>query len=109
MALDYDLVVNQGETYERLIPVKDGNGQPANVDGWQVAGQIRATHDSDEVLHTLSLTATGTNVRLVIPAATSSTWMFRLAKYDVELVAPNTTVTRLIEGSVVVKPEITRT
>jgi hypothetical protein len=55
------------------------------------------------------LVPTGTNVRLTIPAATSAAWAWRLARFDIELTAPNTTVTRLVEGAVVVYPEITRT
>jgi hypothetical protein len=61
------------------------------------------------VLHTLALTLSGTAVTLRIPAATSAAWTFSLGRYDVELTAPDGTVTRLVEGSVVVRPEITRT
>jgi hypothetical protein len=109
VALRYDLLVEQGADYERLFPVFDGNGAPANVDGWTVTGQIRGSYGDTTVLHTLTLVPTGTNVRLTIPAATSAAWAWRLARFDIELTAPNTTVTRLVEGAVVVYPEITRT
>lgn len=42
------------------------------------------------------------------PAAASSAWSFSLARYDVEATASDGTVTRLLGGSVVVSPEITR-
>lgn len=107
MALRYDLIVNQGEDYERAIPVLDGNGSPANVDGWGVEGQIREGYQSGVVLADLDVTASGTDVILRISASTSAAWAWRLARYDVELTAPNTTVTRFLQGSVVVNPEIT--
>jgi hypothetical protein len=63
VALRYDLLVEQGADYERLFPVFDGNGAPANVDGWTVTGQIRGSYGDTTVLHTLTLVPTGTNVR----------------------------------------------
>ena len=105
MTLRYPLLVKAGEDYERLVPVKDGNGNPANVDGWQAIGQIREGPGTP-LLHTLTLTPTGTNVRVVITGAASAAWTFRLAKYDIKLTAPNTTATRFVEGAVVVYPQI---
>lgn len=108
MALRYDLFIDQGEDYKRTIPViDDATGQPANIDGWTVAGQIRDGYDSATILHALNVTASGTNLILTIPGATSATWTWRLARYDVKFTAPNTTVTRFLEGSVVVRAQVT--
>lgn len=108
--LPYDLTVYQGEDYHRDIPMTDtGTGQPLNITGWTMAGQIRGSYSpTDPVLHTLTLTADGTNLAVDIPAAASSAWTFRLARYDVKLTAPNATATRTVQGSVVVYPQITR-
>jgi hypothetical protein len=107
-ALTYHLVVNQGSNYVLTIPVLDGT-TPVTVTGWTVNGQIRRQHDSATVLHTLSLTATGSSVILQIPAEVSSEWAWRVGKYDVELASPDGLITtRLIEGLVVVRPEVTR-
>lgn len=106
-ALRYDLIVEQGCDYERSIPVL-GLEEGATLAGWTAAGQIRAGYGSGTVLHTLDLTPTGTNVVLKIPAAASAAWTWRLARYDVELTAPDDTVTRLVEGAVVVSAEITQ-
>lgn len=106
-ALRYDLIVDQGSDYDRTIPVL---GLPAGdtLAGWTAAGQIRGGYTSTTVLYTLALTLVGTDVVLHIPAATSAAWTWRLGKYDVELTAPDGTVTRFVEGSVVVRAEITR-
>jgi hypothetical protein len=106
VTLRYPLLVKAGNDYERLVPVQDGNGALTNVDGWAAVGQIREGPGTP-VLHTLTLTPTGTNVQVVISAAASTAWPFRLAKYDIKLTSPGGKATRLIEGSVVVYPQIT--
>lgn len=109
MTLAYDLTVKQGEDYDRAIAVTDtGTGQPADITGWAVQGQIRAGYSSPTILHTLDVTASGTDVVLHIPKATSSAWTWRLARYDIELTAPSGKTTRFMEGSVVVYAEVTR-
>lgn len=106
-ALRYDLIVDQGTDYERSIPIL-GLDDGADLVGWTTSGQIRNSYASVSVLHTLDLTLVGTSVVLRIPAAVSSAWGWRLARYDLEVEAPDGKVTRLVEGSVVVRPEITR-
>lgn len=111
-ALRYDLLVDQGADYRRGFPVLDtATGQPVtSLAGWSAAGQVRVSHQPGaELLHTLDLTLTGVTLVLLIPAATSSAWPWRLARYDVELTAPDGTTSRFLEGAVVVRPEITRT
>jgi hypothetical protein len=107
-AIRYDLLVEQGCDYTLTVPVLDDAGQPQTLAGWTVRGQIRAGYSSPTVLHTLALTLSGTAVTLRVPATASAAWTFSLGRYDVELEAPDGTVTRLVEGSVVVRPEITR-
>lgn len=108
MALTFHLTIDQGSNYQLTIPVLDGTS-PVTVTGWTATGQIRADPRSTTVLYELDLTATGTNVVLQIPGEDSSEWTWRTGRYDVELVSSNGLVaTRLIEGLVVVRPEITR-
>ena len=107
-AARFDLIIEQGADYEATIPVLDEAGQPQTLTGWTAAGQIRAGYASTTALATLDLTAGATDIILRVPAATSAAWGFRLARYDVEVVAPGGATTRLVEGAVVVRPEITR-
>jgi hypothetical protein len=109
-ALDYDLAIEQGSAYRRSIPVLDEAGSLLDVTGWSARGQIRLTHTSATTLHDLSsnLTVTDSAVVLEIPADSSAPWVWREGVYDVELVDPAGTPTRLLQGRVLVSPEATR-
>lgn len=108
-ALNYDLFVEQGADYKRSIPaLADSDGQPTSVVGWAVTGQIRDGYEpAATLLHTLDVTVSGTNVVLWIPGSVSAAWAWRLARYDIKLTAPDNTVTRFIEGFVVVRAQVT--
>jgi hypothetical protein len=107
-AFVYPLVIDQGADYLLSVPVLDSPGDPVLVDGWTAAGQIRAGYAENLLLHQFDLVVTGTEVVIQITAAVSSAWKFRFGHYDVELTSPGGSVTRLIEGPVVVRPETTR-
>jgi len=113
VTLQYHLRINQGETFQVAIPVLDANGADVSLSGMTARGQIR-THAADPtVLYEWSagannLAFSGNDVVITVPAATSSLWTWRTAAYDVELTDGSGNVTRLVEGHVIVHPEITR-
>lgn len=113
MALRFDLRINQGETFRLSIPVLDDDGNPVTLSGMAARGQVRSYAASPTVLYEWSTTAgnlalSGSNVVITVPAAASSSWTWRTASYDVELTDGSGNVTRLVEGHVVVQPEVTR-
>lgn len=109
MTLQYHLRINQGETFRVAIPVN----APVSLSGMTAVGQIR-THAADPtvlyewVVGANNLAFDGNDVVLTVSAATSSLWTWRTARYDVELTDTDGNVTRLVEGHVIVHPEITR-
>lgn len=111
MALDYDLEIDQGEDYDRVIPVTDTtpDEEPVDVTGWSILGQIRERYESDTILHTLNITIAGTELILSIPGSVSSAWTWRLARYDIKLTSPDLKRRRFMKGMVVVDPEVSRT
>lgn len=107
-ARQFTIVVDQGSDYALRIPVLDTNAQAVTVDSWTVKGQVRARYPA-AVPQELDVAPDGTAVILRIPASYSTDWAFRSARYDVEITSPDgLTTTRLIEGPLIVKPEITR-
>jgi hypothetical protein len=107
-ALRYDLVIEQGSTFRRSIPVLDDTSAPLDLTGWSVRGQIRRSYADPTVAYDLDLTVASSNVELVIPAEDSSEWTWRHGVYDVELIDVDGNPTRLMQGSVTVSPEVTR-
>jgi hypothetical protein len=113
VTLRFDLRINQGETFQFAIPVLDDDGNPVSLSGFTARGQIRSHAASPTALYEWSATNTnvafdGNDVVLTVPAASSSLWAFRSGRWDLELVAPDGSVTRLVEGFVIVHPEVTR-
>ena len=115
MTLRYDLRLNQGETFRVSIPVldEDGNGDPALLIGTTAKAQIRSHAASPTVLYEWSaangnLAYDVNNIVLTTPAAASTLWAFRTGQWDLELSDNSGTATRLVEGLVIVHPEVTR-
>jgi hypothetical protein len=113
MTLEYPLRINQGETFQVAVPVLDEQGNPASVSGMTARGQIRAHPTSLAVLYEWSQAAgnlafDGNDVVLTVPAATSAAWTWQLARYSLELTASDGDITRLVEGFVILSPEVTR-
>lgn len=106
-ALVYPMVIDQGADYVLSVPVLNADNDLVTVDGWTAAGQIRAGYGGQALLHEFDLVVADQEVLVQVSAADSSAWKFRFAHYDIELTAPSGSVTRLVEGPVIVRPETT--
>jgi hypothetical protein len=101
MTLRFDLRINQGETFQVAVPVFLPNGDEADLSGSTARGQIRSHAAAPTALY-------GNEVVLSVPAADSSAWAWRTGAYDVEITDTAGNITRLVEGYVVVHPDVTR-
>lgn len=110
MALRFDLVIDQGSDYELVVPVLAPDGSAQTLTGWSARCQARRIASDTVVLHDFAaqLALVDSQVRLTVPAVVSAAWAWLSADYDLELVAPGGAVTRLVEGHVIVRPEVTR-
>lgn len=115
MAGEYDLEFLQGETYTKQFIWKDSAGANVNLTGYTARMQVRQSKSSDTVLLELTTEngritlggAAGT-IDLNLTATTTAAITWRRGLYDIELVASNGVVTRLLEGEVTVSKEVTR-
>lgn len=84
-----------------------------NLTGWEARMQARRTVGDDTVLFELTsgnggiVLGNGTIV-VRISAQETSAYAWKNGVWDLELIAPDGTVTRLLEGGVSVSPEVTR-
>ncbi len=118
----YSITIEQGSTFELNVTYKDSTGTPINLTNYSARMQIRATHDANVVLASLttSLDSDGTGITITaasgalymrLSAASSSNLSFNQAVYDLEIYSGsgNTEyVTRILEGRVKLSKQVTR-
>jgi hypothetical protein len=109
------LTIEQGATYDPVLTWGDENGAPIDLTGYIARMQIRASVEAVTTIHE----ATTANGQLVmggaagtvtfnIPAVDTAAMDFEEAVYDLEVESAGGHVTRLVEGSVYLSPEVTR-
>lgn len=114
-----NLVINQGATFRQKFTWQDGvKKRPINLTDFVARMQVRASIESEVILLELGTTegaftgitlggALGT-VSLYLSATETSVLTWAKGVYDLELTSPANEVFRLVGGSVVVSPEVTR-
>jgi len=120
----YDIAIDQGSTFRKTITWKDSSGNEIDLTGYSARMQVRPTYSSSST--TLNLTTANGGITLGGDAGTIELYVSATATaaipttspsqfadafvgvYDLELVAPNSDVTRLLHGDFIVNPEVTR-
>jgi hypothetical protein len=111
---NYDLNIEQGATLSRPLVWKDGAGDRVDLTGYSARMQIRNTYDAPVLLEltsgdgSLIITPKAGMVTIFIDANTTAAITWTKGRYDLELVASDGVVTRLLEGAVYVSREITK-
>jgi hypothetical protein len=110
----YDLCIQQGATFRRVITWK-ADGALVNLTGYTARMQIRATAEAATSLielttanNRIALGGAAGTITLTISATDTAALTAGRAVYDLELVAPDATVTCLIGGVVTIPRNITR-
>lgn len=112
----YDLEIKQGATLSLFATWKDPTGTAVNLTGYTARLAVRETYASVSTI--LSLTTENGGITLggsagtITLSATATTTAALTAPfsgvYDLEVVSGGGVVTRLLEGSATVSPEVTR-
>ena len=120
----YNIIIEQGATYQIELQYKDSNNTPIDLTGYSGRMQIRPSIGSPTSYLYLSssLQPDGTglnfsgsngitppvsgNIGIYISAATSSALTFNQAVYDLEIQS-GSYVTRLLQGNVQLSKEVT--
>lgn len=114
-AASYDILIEQGATYQQTFAWKDSDGVAIDITGYTARMQVRRSRSAETVL----LEATTTNgyivlgdalgtIAVTIPASITQDVTASRGVYDLELVSAGGIVTRLLEGSVEISKEVTR-
>jgi hypothetical protein len=110
-----NLTIEQGATFNPVFTWKDQSGIPIDLSGY--SGRMHVRAELEDVATLLEVTtangymilggSAGT-VTLDVPASITAALDFDVAVYDLELESGTGEVTRLLKGTVLLSPEVTR-
>lgn len=112
MATISNLYIDQGTTFSTVVDVTDQQGFPLNLSNYTVAAQMRKSYQSSSSVNFVA-TVYGNpldgKIQLELSPSASSAMRAGRYLYDVEITnTGNSTKYRVLEGIVVITPEITR-
>lgn len=110
------LYIPQGSTYKHTFNYLNPAGTaPVDITSYTARTHFRVNIDDAATFFEgttedgiLSIDGTNGQVNMNIPAATTAAWTQEKGYYDIEIIAPNTEVTRIIKGALKIDPEVTR-
>lgn len=103
----------QGSTLDLVWTYRIGR-YPVNLTGYSARMQVRETHQSLSTIISLddrdgiTLGGKAGTIGIYIPAAVTESFKPIAHVYDLELIAPDGRVDRMLEGTFIVTPEVTR-
>lgn len=117
MAVTFNTTIDQGADWFLNFQYKNPNGTAINLTGYSAALQIRTSPLAKTAVLTLEspsdgIVITGNTGTIAVHATAAQTATITNGKYayDLEITAPNpATVTRLVQGTIEVSPQVTRT
>lgn len=112
-----DIIIEQGADFERGITINDANSNAVDLTGNTFRGQMRKKYSSADVTATFTVLAVAGSesqgkVSMKLDDSVTETLKAGDYVYDIEWIqnpgAPNEIITRLLEGTIIVTPEVTR-
>lgn len=111
-----DLEIPQGTSFPLLLTVRDSLLASTDITGYTFVSQIRASYESSAIIASFVFTVqnqttnTGQVKMDLASSALSGLVLTGMVSYvyDVEMTAPNGTVSRLLQGRAIITPEVTR-
>ena len=106
-----DLYLEQGTTFTTNLTLDDNYGNPYNLNGFSIKSQARRSYYSANATVTFTSSiydAANGIIQLSANAATTSNIPAGKLVYDVLITDPSHTVTRVLEGQILVSPTVTR-
>lgn len=111
MATISNLYIDQGTDYSSIVTIKSATGLPLNLSDYSVKSQIRKSYSSSQAydFDCEIIDAVLGKVRLSLPSTVNELMKPGRWLYDVEITQLSTTKKkRVVEGVVIITPQITR-
>jgi hypothetical protein len=109
-----NLTFSQGATWKLSMTYTNSTGDPINLTNYTARMQARPSYQSDTTVLNLAngtgitLGGTAGTINLLVAATTTATIGAAQYVYDLEIASASNEVTRVIEGTLQVTPEVTR-
>lgn len=111
----YDTIINQGDTFSRVITWLDANEDPIILTSYTAKMQLRTTADSDTVVLELSTENGGISldelngiITLFVSADDMAAVSPGSYKYDLEMTSGGGIVQKILKGKIKILAEVTR-
>jgi hypothetical protein len=110
MAIYSNLTIDQGSTFLAYVDITDSEGNPLDLTGYTVAGQIRKTYSSLTAVNFSASVNSATNGTISLGLNDTITDSMKAGRYvyDVEILSASGSRTRVLEGQVEVTPGVTQ-
>lgn len=105
-----DLDIEQGATFTLTVTLTHPNGLPIDLTGFTGKSQIRKVHGDSLVLADFDVTITDPTKGIILMQLTNVQTLalnFVSGVYDLILLSAGPVVSRILEGNVRLKPEVT--
>lgn len=111
MAIVSNIYIDAGSDYTNIITIDSAGGPPLNLTDYTVRSQIRKSYSSSTAYNFTAsvLNAAEGQIRLTMTAAQTELIPPGRWLYDVEITSPSGARNRVVEGLVIVTPQITQT
>lgn len=110
MATITNLYIDQGSTFNSIVTLRNQNGTLMNLTNYTVKSQFRKSYQSSQA-YTITVSlydAPNGKVKLHMDAAYLSSIKAGRYLYDIEITSPLNEKLRVLEGIIVITPEITQ-
>ena len=112
MAAITNLLIEQGATFTSTISLFNADDTAFDLTGHTAAGQIRKSYSSSSasVTFTISFASDRTSGQITLSLTPTQTAALEEGRYvyDIEVTGSDSTVTRVLQGTVTVSPNVTR-
>lgn len=111
---ELNLTLSQGATWTVSLTYNNGDGLPIDLTNYTARMQARESYQAASTVlditssDGIALGGTAGTIQINVDAATSAAIGAAQYVYDMELVSSSGEVTRIIEGTLIVTPEVTR-
>ena len=111
MASILNQIIDQGTTFSKQITVYETDGTTIqNLTGYTVSSQLRKNYTSTAFTTINATNNSPTNGVIVMSLTAVQTAALKSGRYvyDLQITAADGTVTRVIEGVITIRPEVTK-